>query len=209
MKAMRLAGATALGLSGLLLAGCGEAARNGRAPAIAVITRFEAASGAQPDEFTATLNSDVITMVKRDVNGVQVDVPTIFNDLGRVTMSLTLRDPGFGAAASPSSLNEVTITRYRVTYSRADGRNTPGVDVPYPFDSGVTFTIPSGGTITVPFEIVRHTAKQEAPLRALAINGVNIATIAEVTFYGRDQAGNDVTVSGYIGIVFANFGDPV
>jgi hypothetical protein len=208
VKAKRLAGATVLGLSALM-AGCGEVARNGRAPAMVVISRLEAASGAEPDEFGGTLNSDVLTLVKRDVNGTQVDVPTVFNDIARVTLGLTLRDPGFGAGAAPTSLNEVTISRYRVTYTRTDGRNVAGVDVPYAFDSGATFTIPATGTITHAFEVVRHTAKQEAPLRALASNGVNIATIAEITFYGRDQAGNDVIVTGHIGIVFANFGDPV
>jgi len=29
-----------------------------------------------------------------------------------------------------------------------------------------------------------------------------------VTFYGRDQAGNDVSATGSIGIVFGNFADP-
>jgi hypothetical protein len=205
---MKLAGVTVALLSAVLLAGCGEAARNGRAPATVVISRLEAASGVTPEEFNGTLNSDVVTLVNRDVNGVQVATPTIYNDLGRVTMRLTLRDPGFGAASTPSALNEVTFSRYRVTYVRADGRNTPGVDVPYPFDSGTTFTVPSLGEITVPFEIVRHTAKSEAPLQALGVNGVNIGTIAQVTFYGRDQAGHDVTASGSIGIIFANFGDP-
>jgi hypothetical protein len=35
-----------------------------------------------------------------------------------------------------------------------------------------------------------------------------ISTIADVTFYGRDQAGNDVSATGSIGIDFGNFGDP-
>ena len=28
------------------------------------------------------------------------------------------------------------MTRYRVEFRRTDGRNTPGVDVPYGFDGG-------------------------------------------------------------------------
>ena len=208
MKAMKLAGVTVAVLSAVLLAGCGEVARNGRGPAMITITRLEAASGAEPDEFGGTLNSDVLTMVKRDVNGQQVDVPTVFNDVARVTVGLTLRDPGFGTSASPSALNQVTFNRYRVTYQRADGRNTPGVEVPYPFDSAVTFTVPSTGTATAGFELVRHTAKQEAPLRALVSNSVILSTIAEVTLYGRDQAGNEVIATGNIGIFFGNFGDP-
>ena len=208
MKAMRLSGVTAATLAAVLISGCGEASRDGRSPMLVVISRLEAAPGATPDLFAGSLFSDMVTNVQRTVNGVQVEVPTIFSDLGRVTMRLTPRDPGLGTPSAPTLLNEVTFTRYRVTYTRADGRNTPGVDVPYSFDSGLTFTVPAGGDITAIFEIVRHTAKQEAPLRPLASNGVNIATIAEVTFYGRDQAGNDVLVSGNIGIVFANFGDP-
>ena len=31
---------------------------------------------------------------------------------------------------------------------------------------------------------------------------------ADVTFYGADQAGNPVQVTGSIGINFANYGDP-
>ena len=91
---------------------------------------------------------------------------------------------------------------------RADGRNTPGVDVPYPFDSSATFTAAAGTPGTVGFEIVRLTAKQEAPLRALITNTTFIGTVAEVTFYGQDAVGNDVSASGSIGITFGNFGDP-
>ena len=42
--------------------------------------------------------------------------------------------------------------------------------------------------------MVRHQAKLEQPLRALVNNGgrVFISTVAEVTFYGADLAGNDV-----------------
>ena len=48
-------------------------------------------------------------------------------------------------AAAPTPLNQVTFTRYRVVYRRTDGRNAPGVDVPFPFDSAVTFTVPRDG----------------------------------------------------------------
>jgi hypothetical protein len=126
-----------------------------------------------------------------------------------VTLSLTLKDPGVpGIVAAPSELNAITINRYRVTYRRADGRNTPGVEVPFPFDSAVTLTVPATGEATVDFTLVRHTSKFEAPLAALGASSVIISTIAEVTFYGRDQAGNEVTATGNIGIFFGNFADP-
>ena len=37
---------------------------------------------------------------------------------------------------------------------------------------------------------------------------IAIMTIADVTFYGRDQAGNDVSVTGSITVNFADWADP-
>ena len=189
--------------------GCGDVVRQGRAPVQLVIASLEAASGAEPEDFSATLLSDVVTLVERSVNGEQTQVPTVFNDFGEVTMSLIMKDPGQpGTSTTPSAINQVTVTRYRVMYRRADGRNTPGIDVPFPFDSAVTFTVPPQGTVTAGFQLVRHTAKQEAPLSALGFNPDVIATLAEVTFFGRDQAGNDISATGTIGVDFGNFADP-
>lgn len=208
MKVVGLASVLALIVT---TAGCGEFSRQGRAPGMAVILNLEAASGASPEEFSGTLNSDVITIVGQTPPGstTEIAVPTTFNDTGRVTMRLILKDQGIpGIGAAPTVLNQITITRYRVVYRRTDGRNTPGVDVPYPVDSATTFTVLADSNVSQVFELVRHTAKHEAPLAALANSGVLISTIAEVTFYGRDLAGNEVSSTGSIGITFGNFGDP-
>jgi hypothetical protein len=120
---------------------------------------------------------------------------------------MTLAQKDINTTASTN--NVVTFTRYRVTYRRADGRNVPGLDVPYAFDGAATFTVtPNGGEFT--FLLVRSQAKVESPLVQLADNGTafGISTLAEVTFYGKDQVGNEVIVSGQIGINFANWGDP-
>jgi hypothetical protein len=99
------------------------------------------------------------------------------------------------------------INRYRVEYRRADGHNVPGVDVPHPFDAAVAVTIPAGSTGTVGFNLVRLAAKQESPLVQLVFNPNVLSTIAEVTFYGTDQVGNDLSASGSILIEFADYGD--
>jgi hypothetical protein len=193
----------------LVGAGCGDLATQGRSPSQLVILSLSAAQGSSPEEFGGNLLSDVLTNVERTVNGQQVSSPTIFNDVGSAEFGLILKDPGSNPAtpAAPAALNAVTITRYRVVYRRSDGRNTPGVDVPFPFDSGVTVTVTGDGGSTG-FELVRSSAKLEAPLRALTDNPDIISTIAEVTFYGRDQAGNDLSATGMIGINFGNFADP-
>lgn len=205
----RIAALVLTGGLATLSAGCGEYVRQNSSPVQVIILSLEAAPGAQADKFGGNLLSDVVTNVKRQVNNAQVEVPTIFNDVGRVSMKLLLKDQGAPSVTNvPSPINEVTMTRYHVTYIRADGRNTPGVDVPFPFDSGATFTIPAQGTVLAGFELVRHIAKEEAPLAALRSSAVGISTIAQVTFYGRDQAGHEVSATGNIGIDFANFGDP-
>jgi len=180
------------GLAGLT-AGCGEFIRQDRSPVTLVIDALEAASGANPSPtFSGTLQSDVETK-----GGV-------FSDSGRVTMRLILKD----VITGPTPVNAVTINRYRVTFRRADGRNRPGVDVPHPFDSAVTFTVAPGAVVIRSFELIRHVAKAEPPLITLVQDWVVISTIADITFFGRDQAGNEVAATGNIGIQFGNFADP-
>ena len=132
------------------------------------------------------------------------------NDLGKVTLRLVLKDLGSPAGeATPTPLNQITVTRYHVMFHRADGRNTQGVDVPYAFDGAVTATVVSN-PLDVVFELVRHSAKEEAPLRALrGLGGAfEITTIADVTFYGQDLVGNEVAATGSITVDFADFADP-
>lgn len=189
---------------------CGEVVRQDRAPVLVVIDTMEAASGADPGTMTGFLLSDVQTLVEQQVDGESVRVPTIFNDTGQATMRIIPKDAGNGSVSlAPSPWNNVTINRYHISFLRADGRNTPGVDVPFPVDGAVTATLGSTPT-TVPFEMVRHQQKLEQPLRSLANFGgrLFISTIAEITFYGADQVGNSVQVKGTISVSFSDYADP-
>jgi hypothetical protein len=157
-----------------------------------VVTRFEAAPGGSEGSFDSKLSSDVITS------------GTVFEDLGRIGLALGRKNVN----APLSENNQVTINRYRVTFARADGRNTPGVDVPYPFDGAVTFTVTETGSNGT-FLLVRPQAKLEPPLIGLRGGGgaIAITTLAEVTFYGRDQVGNDVSATASMTVTFADYGD--
>lgn len=199
MKANHVGRLAVLGLA-LAAASCSSTVRQGTGTSFLIIESLEAASGADPDEFGATLHSDVITIVDERA--------TVFNDFGRVRFSLGLKDPGSSNSPNAPSQNQyITVERYRVQYIRADGRNTPGVDVPYGFDGGMTVTV-GDNTVEGAFQLVRHIAKQEAPLGTLQNGAVIISTIAEVTFFGRDQTGHEVTATGRISVDFGNFGDP-
>lgn len=200
-----------IGLAALVIAtgSCGDVVRQGRSPVYLVIATLQGAQGNHPTALGSNVLSDVLTIVTTGGVCSQANpCPTIFNDVGSVTLRLEMKNIGTAAnPTTPTTNNEVTITRYRVTYRRADGRNTPGVDVPFAFDGAATGTVPASGTLTIGFELVRNVAKQEAPLAQLVTNGSIITTIADVTFYGKDEVGNDISVTGSIQVDFGNFGD--
>lgn len=176
-------------------AGCSSTVRTGQSPAYLVLERLEGASGAEDSsEFMSVLRSDVSTK------------GSVFEDNGRVTLHIALRDVTTGG---PSPNNLVTLNRYRVDFRRTDGRNAPGVDVPYGFEGAMGATIGESSTSIV-FSLVRAQAKLEAPL--VTLRGGNgallISTIADVTFFGKDQTGRDVTVTGSMSVNFADWADP-
>jgi hypothetical protein len=202
---------TAAAACALATASCGgDLLRSGRGPVILVVESLQAASGSDPGTFQTPLLSDVQVLVETDVNGQTVRVPTLFNDLGRASLRAEMKAQGTTLnPVAPTALNAVTITRYRVNFRRADGRNTPGVDVPFGFDGAATATVQPGGAGEVVFDLVRHTNKLEPPLRNLVGLGglMFINTIAEITFFGRDQNGNEVTATAMLDVIFADFGD--
>lgn len=190
-------------------ASCGNVSRTGRSPAYLVVVSMQAAQGNKPTTLGGILTSDVITNVTSPAPcSTATPCPTVFNDIGQAVLSLSLKDAGSATVPStPTPNNAITVDRIHIEYVRADGRNTPGVDVPWPWDAGVTVTVPTSGTATFTFELVRHAAKEEAPLVLLKTSATIITTLARVTFYGHDQAGNEVNVTGTIQVDFGNFGD--
>ena len=187
---------------------CGDVVRNGRSPSYLVIDSLAGIRGfTSAGTPSSTLISDVITNITSPPPCTQdAPCPTIFGDSGEAVMHIALKDPGTAAAPNAATeVNAITITRYRVDYIRADGRNTPGVDVPHGFDGAVTVTV--SGTTTFGFQLVRVVAKAESPLVQLKNSKTVITAIARVTFYGHDQAGNEATATGSIQIDFGNYGD--
>jgi hypothetical protein len=188
---------------------CGDVVRSSRSPVILVLNQLTAAPGNKPSQFGGNLLSDVITNVQTPPPcSPTTPCPQVFNDLGQAQLSISLKDVGTTAnPATPTTNNQVTITRVHIKYVRADGQNIQGVDVPYEFDGAATGTVPTNGTLTLAFEIVRNIAKQEPPLLVLQTSNAILTTIAQVTFYGTDAVGNEVSVMGQIQIDFGNFGD--
>jgi len=156
----------------------------------------ESADGAASDD----LSSDVC------VNDSFLDgTCTVLADFGLVEMSAVLKNQD---QLTSTFLNDVTFTSYRVNYIRTDGRNTPGVDVPFPFDGATNFTVvANGGSVARAFVIVRTQAKLERPLVNLAFGGgaLVLSVIAEVEFFGTDGGGRAISAKGFLNIQFADF----
>src|ERR1700704_434368 len=189
----------AIVLAALVMTSCGDVVRTSRSPVMLVINSLT--GGTPPTSF---LLSDVIVLLTTpDPCSPATPCPTVFNDPGTANLTVVMKD----VTVTPTTNNSVTINRYHVSFSRADGRNTPGQDVPFPIDGAVTVTIAAGDTGSVGFELVRHTAKEESPLVQLKTNSNHISSIATVTFFGTDRVGNDISVTGSILVDFANFGD--
>ena len=140
-------------------------------------------------------------------HGLQSDVQSstggVFEDQGTLTARLALKDPGTsGSPTTPTSANFITINRYRVVYVRTDGGA-----VPLPFEGAMTFTVTGGAAVAASFVLVRVSAKLQAPLISLRAGGSSIAiyTVADVTFFGRDQTGRETIATGRISVNFADW----
>ena len=183
-----------LGLVALAVAAasCGSV-REGTGTSFLIVDGMDFAPGNDRTQFEATLHSDVNTPGGN------------FDDLGRATFRLGLKDPGPSTAPNTPTQNQfITIDRYHVRFFRADGRNTQGVDVPYEFDGAFTATV-RGNSVQSAFVVVRHDAKREAPLAILGSNRLILTIIAEITFYGRDQTGHETQAVARASIDFGNF----
>ena len=183
-----------LGLFALAVASasCGSV-QEGTGTSFLIVEGMDFAPGNDRTQFEATLHSDVNTPGGN------------FDDLGRATFRLGLKDPGSSTAPNTPTQNQfITIDRYHVRFFRADGRNTQGVDVPYEFDGAFTSTV-GGNSVQSAFVVVRHDAKREAPLAILGSNRLILTIIAEITFYGRDQTGHETQAVARASIDFGNF----
>ncbi len=187
---------------------CTSAIRQGTGSSYLIIDRLQGVEG-QSGESGTVLRSDVVAIVTETINGQEVRIPVVFADGGLVTFRLGLKNVGSPTSpTSPTTNNLITVNRYRVSFSRTDGRNVAGVDVPHPFEGAFTVTV-GAEAVDVGFTLVRIAAKSEPPL--LALRGgrglFSISTIADITFYGQDQTGHAVTVSGRLGVEFADWAD--
>ena len=201
MRALLRAKTVVLSLSAvaMILACTAETTKQDSTNTFVTVVSMQGLSGGEGDD--DELNSDVCIGAFPTTCGVQEDLCT-------VTMQAQPKNgiPTLG----PSYLNDIVFNRYRVTFTRADGQNVAGTDVPYPFDGVMQLLVTADATTSsASFVIVRVQAKWEPPLANLAGLGGDaaISAMAQVDFYGTDNAGRNITTRGYLNVHFADWVD--
>lgn len=181
-----------------------------------------ASCNASENESTSGSMLQLVSLTGNDLEG-KAGSTTVFSDVS--SAGSIVNDNGVAAInAIPINpylpANELTpymdvlVDQIDVEFKRADGRNVEGVDVPYRFTQPMSMLATIGGpTVEIPFVLIRHVAKMEAPLIALRdipSREVVLQLIAVVTIYGKDLGGHRVApVTGYISVWCANFADVV
>jgi hypothetical protein len=171
--------------AGLALSGCGAAYVEGNTASVLLLIESIA-------EGTPQL-SDV-----RGENGL------IVNCQIELAVSARPKNPN-----GPVGISEdVQLTRYTVTYRRADGRSVEGIDVPFAISGNTAAMVDSGGTgaTALLVDLVRHQAKLEPPL--MNITGLQVVTmIADISVFGETVSGKSVSARGSAQVTFADFAD--
>ncbi|NIM15952.1 MAG: hypothetical protein GTO45_28460 [Candidatus Aminicenantes bacterium] len=169
-----------------------ELSRSGSKLIIDIITGTD--SRGEPE--STTIFSDVIT------NG------SVFDDVATATLSAVVLDPDIPVG---TFYQDIMVDQVDIEYSRADGLNVQGRDVPYSFSQKVTARVQPGGLrVELSFVLVQHTAKSESPLVELVNLGQEhiLKLEAKVTFHGKDVGGHRVEPAvGYVSVWCANFAD--
>jgi hypothetical protein len=156
-----------------------------------------------------------LDLAAKDANYTQSDIlttdsttggSTIVDDVAKATLLASTLAPS--PVGGVSQYNDIQLEKIVVSYTRTDGRNTEGVDVPYAFEQNISLLVRVGQQASVSFFVVRASAKQEPPLVNLlnaVTQGEVIYTNARIVFYGHDLAGKAVKATGYLPVEFANF----
>jgi len=197
MKRLSLLVILAAGLSSCVAR---DYATSSRADVILRIVTVNATAGGSGTS-AAFLQSDVLT------NG------GVFNDVVTVELEAIPKNALLGTDLAPS--NNLILQSYAVKYTRSDGRNVEGVDVPFAITGALAQQVDIGGTTTVPFTVVRHQAKLEPPLKNMGITdstagapgSIVVDVIATVTIYAKSSTGKDVSTEFNLEITFGDFPD--
>jgi hypothetical protein len=135
----------------LAMTACNSCTADGTSATMLVIASLTG-NDLEGNEGSTTVFSDVIT------NG------GIINDNGVAEIKALPLDP---LLEITTQYMDVLVDQIDVEFRRTDGRNVEGVDVPYHFHQPMSMLVTTLVPVKIPFVLIRHAAKMEAPLLAL------------------------------------------
>lgn len=175
---------------------------------IAVVSLFFLWSGCgKPGNVANNFTNCIVTVVSiHDNTPLQSDVLTegfLQDDFVTVELASQFRAPDNDPTApdGPSLFDTIRFHTYHVSHFRSDGGANPPS-----FTAGMNLSVAPNSTGSAEIVLVRAFDKNREPLEQLRDDG-EIFTTCVVTFYGTDGNGNDVSVDGYLTVLFANFLD--
>jgi len=159
------------------------------------------------DNTTKDTSESLVTVTSITATGttqslVTSDVSTGTSDLADVKFQNQTKS---ASITTPSPFFGVTLTRYRVVFSRSDGGPAPAA-----FEAAMSLFIPAPtvavgvttlGTASTTIVIVPASAKTVSPLIDLE-GGKSFSANATVTFDGQDGLGRELSATGGIAVVF-------
>lgn len=201
-----------------MLSGVSVMRKNARAALVLVLAAGLSLLGAGCATDLATDNTAQVSLVVGEVSATAggngtgggfllSDVYPVFNDDAILSVAALPKNRN---VTDLDPLQNIVLERYEVRYSRSDGRNVEGVDVPYRVSGVMNATVPADGKYTdAAIMVVRHQAKMEPPLIQLKGLGgqVVISTVAEITIHGRTLGGEAVSATGRLMVTFADYAD--
>jgi len=184
----------------LCLAGC-VAKENDSTSASFLVINSLTGNDLEGNEGSATIFSDVSA------------AGSIINDNCVAAVTARTYNPVDDETLNPITYyQDVIVDQIDVEFRRTDGRNVEGVDVPVHFKQPMNWLVKVGDTESIPFMLIRHVAKIEAPLLALLevpSQGIVLQLVARVTLHGKDLGGHRVApVTGHVSVWCSNFADP-
>jgi len=184
----------------ILLPSCNKLEKNTTSGSVLLINSITG-NDLDGTEGSTTIFIDVVTV--NDDGSM-----TIFNDNAVAELSTVLIDPSEDLPTS--YYQNIMVDQIDIEYSRADGLNTEGEDVIYSFSQRVSYMVPVGDIVTLPFVLVQHVSKLESPLVELVGLGQEkvLKLEAKITIHGKDVGGHRVAPAiGSVSVWISNFGD--
>jgi len=151
------------------------------------------------DSSAVSINGAFGTSDTQGISGIFVDV---VNDDATTSDTITtvhIQSDVKNTSSEPGVFYRVNIQGITIRFSRLDGHNVPGVDVPFPISYALSGTIEPGGNADLEIILATQEMKVQAPLRNLWFGeGQRIFATATATVFGVDrwQPGADDILHG-------------